>query len=92
MLADRPGVVARTGINEAEYHTFRSEGLGDAADFRRVAIRDRTVGAGEQKDDGFGPGRRLQGVERRAGERLDEHGEQRQEEHRIDGTQKRAQG
>jgi len=83
VLVDGPRIVGWARIHEAEYDALGREGIGDAAQFRRIPVRNGTVGAGKQKDDRGCARGRLHRIYRRTRERLNEDGEQRQEEHRT---------
>ena len=67
-------------VDQPERDALRPERFGDPADFRRVAIRDRAVRAREEKDDRLRARRRLKGIHGRTRQRLNEHGQQREED------------
>jgi hypothetical protein len=76
VLANRTGVIGGIRINEPEDDAFARKLCHDPLNFRSVAVGDWTVGAREQEHDGFRAGRRLERIDRRAAERLNENGQE----------------
>src|SRR5262249_7117845 len=83
VLADRGVRIRLARIDETKDDALRRERPLDALDLRRIAVRDGTVDAGKDVDDGLGSGRLLQRVERRRVERMDKNRQREEHEETI---------
>jgi hypothetical protein len=63
VFADGTGLIRRIGIHEPEQDTLRRELRREPAHVRRVAVRDRAFGAGEEKHDRLDTGRRVERID-----------------------------